>query len=234
MRVATVLGASMTLLAMAAVAAPGETLVVTGEVVNVRAGPGMGQPVLFHAYRDQQAKELARTDEWVHVTIPGQASDGWIHRSLLQAIDRAAPAAPPAPASVPDARPEGLGAVGTAVAPPLEAATAPSGPAVDAAFPASESDAITRFRSVVQELNARALAVAGVELFTGVEPAGDGAVQVMVTEVWDLVPPAGRTSYTNALFDRWRAAVGGSGRLRVEVVDPSGAVVSEKSGLGTL
>ena len=52
--------------------------------------------------------------------------------------------------------------------------------------------------------------------------------------VTDLVPPAGRTSYTNALFDRWRAAAGGSGRLRVEVVDPSGAVVSEKSGPGTL
>jgi hypothetical protein len=168
------------------------------------------------------------------VTIPGQTSDGWIHQSLLQAVGRAAPAAPQAPVPVPDARPEALKDAGTAVAPPLEAAPAPSGPAVDAAFPASESDAITRFRSVVEELNARALAVAGVELFTGAEPAGDGAVQVMVTEVWDLVPPAGRTSYTNALFDRWRAAVGGSGRLRVEVVDPSGAVVSEKSGLGTL
>ena len=102
--------------------------------------------------------------------------------------------------------------MGAAVAPPLEAPP-PPGPAIDAAFPATEGDPITRFRSVVQELNARALAVAGVELFTGAEPAGDGAVRVLVTEVWDLVPQAGRISYTNALFDRWRAAAGGSGRL---------------------
>ena len=92
MRVATVLGASMTLLATAAVAAPGDTLVVTGEVVNVRAGPGMGQPVLFHAYRDQQAEELARTDEWIHVTIPGDTGRARrpgirIHRSITLAVE---------------------------------------------------------------------------------------------------------------------------------------------------
>jgi hypothetical protein len=235
MRAATVLGASIALLATPAVAAPGDALVVTGEVVNVRAGPGMGEPVLFHAYRDQQAEELERTGEWIHVTIPGQPSDGWIHQSLLQIVGRAEPAASEAPAPAPDARPEGLAAVGgAAVAPSLEAAAASSGPAIDATVAASESDPLARFQGVVQEFNARALALAGVELFSGADPAGDGAVQVRVTDAWDLVPPAGRTSYTNALFDRWRAAAGGSGRLRVEVVDPSGAVVSEKSGPGTL
>jgi hypothetical protein len=82
----------------------------------------------------------------------------------------------------------------------------------------------------VDELNARAQALAGVELFTGAEPAGSGAVQVLVTEAWHLVPEAGQESYTNALFDHWRAVAGGPEPLRVQVVDPSGAVMIEKSG----
>ena len=86
------------------------------------------------------------------------------------------------------------------------------------------------FRGDVSELNARAVAVAGVELFTGAEAADGGTVQVMVTQAWDLVPEAGQRSYTNALFDHWRAAAGGAEPLRLQVVDPSGAVVSEKSG----
>jgi hypothetical protein len=234
MDLAKVLGAAMMLLATAAVAASGDALVVTGEVVNVRAGPGMSATVLFHAYRDQQAVELGRTDDWIQVRLPEHAADGWIHQSLLEVVGRAEPAAAQAPEPVPDAPPEGLGDVGAPALPPLESGAAPSGSTMEAALPVSESEALARFRGIVRDLNARALAVAGVELFTAAEPAGDGAVQVLVTEAWDLVPQAGQTSYANALFDRWRAAAGGSRPLRLQVVDRNGAVVSEKSGPGTL
>ena len=94
----------------------------------------------------------------------------------------------------------------------------------------SEDQALAAFRSNVEDLNARAVAVAGVELFTGAEPAGNGTVQVMVTETWGVVPEGGQDSYVNTLFNQWYAARGGAGPLRVQVVDPSGAVVSEKSG----
>jgi hypothetical protein len=190
----------MALLATAAVAAPGDPLVVTSDVVNVRAGPGTDNPVLFHVARDQQVVELTRTGNWIQVQIPDEAADGWIHQSLLQVVERAQPA--------PD------GVAGT-----VDARSAPSG-----------SEAIALFRSNVTELNARAVAVAGVELFAGAEPADGGTVRVMVTEVWDLIPEAGQQSYTNALFVQWRDAAGGAEPLRVQVVDPDGTVVREKSG----
>jgi SH3-like domain-containing protein len=200
MRSARALGSAMALLATAVVAAPGDPLVVTSDVANVRAGPGTDNPVLFHVSRDQQVVELTRTGNWVQVQIPDEAADGWIHQSLLQVVERAQPA--------PDV---GTGTVGARSA-------------------SSESEAIAVFRSNVGKLNARAVAVAGVELFAGAEPADGGTVRVMVTEAWDLIPEAGQQSYTNALFDQWRAAARGSEPLRLQVVDPDGTIVREKSG----
>jgi Bacterial SH3 domain len=194
MRFAGVSSVVMALLAVRSLAAPGDALVVAGDVVNVRTGPGTGSPVLFHAARDQQVVELAREGEWIQVHVPDQAADGWIHQSLL------------------------------AVAQPAPAETS----AGDRA--GSISEALARFRSNLTELNTRALAAAGVELFTGAEPAAGGTVQVMVTETWDLIPEAGQESYTNALFDQWRAVAVGGEELRLQVVDSSGTVVSEKSG----
>ena len=203
MRSASAWGFALALLASAAVAAPGDPLVVTSDVVNVRAGPGTDNPVLFHVARAQQVVELTRSGNWVQVQIPDEAADGWIHQSLLRVVARAQPAT------------EG------------EAAT------VGARSAPSESEAIALFRSNVTELNARAVAVAGVELFAGAEPADGGTVRVMVTETWDLIPEAGQRSYTNALFEQWRNAAGGAEPLRVQVVDPDGTVVREKSGPAT-
>lgn len=225
MWLARVLGSSVALLASAAMAAPGDALVVTGDVVNVRAGPGMSNPVLFHAFREQQVVELTRTDDWIEVQILGRAENGWIHRSLLQEVGLTPP-----PASQTPGLPGPGASESSAALTPAAIESAPSGPTIETALPASDGDALARFRSIVDGLNARAVTVAGVELFTGVEAAGDGTVQVLVTETWDLVPEPGRKSYTNALFKRWQAATGGSGPLRVQVVDPSGTVVSEKSG----
>jgi hypothetical protein len=196
MRFAGVSSVVMALLAVRSLAAPGDALVVIGDVVNVRAGPGSGNPVLFHAAREQQVVELAREGEWVHVHVAEQAADGWIHESLLELVQP---------------RPDGA-----------VAAMRNRG--------RSMAEALALFRSNVGELNARALAAAGVELFTGAEPADSGAVQVMVTEAWDLIPQAGQESYTNALFEQWRAVAVGGEQLRLQVVDQSGAVVSEKSG----
>lgn len=224
MGLARTVGASIVVLATAAVAAPGDRLVVTGDVVNVRSGPGADRSVLLHTYRDDQAVELGRSGDWVQVIITSRDAEGWVHQSLLQALRPAQPAAREVPAARPS---ESASALPSAIA----AAT----PARDGdATSWSSAEALARFRSHVGELNARAVAVAGVELFTGAEPVDGDTVRVMVTEAWNLVPAAGQTSYTNALFDRWRAAVGGGDELRLQVVDPSGAVVSEKSGPGTL
>jgi uncharacterized protein YgiM (DUF1202 family) len=227
MRFARVVGSSMALLAAGAAAAPGDALLVTGDVVNVRTGPGTDNPLLFRARRDQQVMELARTAEWIQVRIPDRAADGWIHQSLLRVVERSQPAGPETASA---ARPEAPGGTETAQPPAPERPAALLERAVGTTPAASEDQALAVFRSNVDELNARAVARAGLELFTGAEPAGDGTVQVTVTETWDLVPEAGRESYLNTLFGQWYLARGGAGPLRVQVVDPSGAVVSEKSG----
>lgn len=227
---AAVVGSCIALVAKLALAAPGDALVVSGELVNVRAGPGMEYRVRLQVQRDQAAVELAREGEWVQLKLTDAAAEGWIHQSLLEAATgdrptdasatRAAPASPETARSGEPALPSAQGP-GRAALPSIDAALAE---------PASESEALARFRSSLDELNARAQALAGVELFTGAEPAGSGTVQVVVTEAWNLVPEAGQESYANALFGHWQAVADRAEPLRLQLVDPSGKVVSEKSG----
>jgi hypothetical protein len=229
---AGVVASCIALLVKSVLAAPGDGLVVTGELVNVRAGPSMEYRVSLQVQRNQRALELAREGEWVQVKLAGRGEEGWIHQSLLEVISRAQPAAAPATREASAARPEAAGSTGEPAPPSAQESGLPALPSIDVARRevSSESEALARFRANVDDLNARAQALAGVELFTGAEPAGSGTVQVLVTEAWHLVPEAGQESYTNALFDHWRAVAGGPEPLRLQVVDPSGTVITEKSG----
>ncbi len=93
-----------------------------------------------------------------------------------------------------------------------------------------EGPALRQFRSEVEYFNERAVAVAGVDLFTGVAPLGQGGVQVVTTDAWATMSQPGQQSYLNALFGRWRAAAGDNQPLRLQIVDSSGALRMEKSG----
>lgn len=229
---AAVVGSCIALIARLALAAPGDGLVVTGDVVNVRAGPGTEYQVQLQVHRNQPAVELAREGEWVQVELAGRGEEGWIHQSLLEVSSRAQPSAAPAMPEAPAAPPETARNTGELARPSVQEPGPSALPSEDGARPepSSESEALARFRSSVDELNARAQALAGVELFTGAEPAGSGTVQVQVTEAWNLVPEAGQESYTNALFGHWQAVADGPEPLRLQMVDPSGTVVIEKSG----
>jgi hypothetical protein len=185
--------------------------------------------VLRHAVRDQQAVELDRDGDWVQVQIPGEAA-GWIHQSLLQAVGGAQPAAAAPPAAAPAAAIPPVAAAASPAAAPPAAAPPVAAPPAPSAVPTG--DPLMRFRGQIDELNERAVALAGVELFSGAEAADKRTVRVLVTDAWNLVPEAGQTSYTNALFEGWRAALGTDGEAHLQVIDPSGAVVSEKSGPG--
>ena len=230
MRWAALVGSCIALLANLALAAPGDGLVVTGDRVNVRAGPGTEYRVRLQVFRQEPALELARDGEWVQVELSGRGEEGWIHQSLLQAARSSQSAAAPATAG-----PETGRSTSELALPSEQGQERAALPSMDRATPepASESDALARFRSNVDELNARAQALAGVELFTGAEPAGSGTVQVLVSDAWHLVPEAGQESYANVLFRHWQAAAGGPEPLHLQVVDPSGTVVSEKSGPAT-
>ena len=68
----------------AALAAAGDTLVVTGDGVNVRFGPSTNTRIRQRVPRDQQVMELQREGDWVRVEIvDSDGREGWIHGSLL-------------------------------------------------------------------------------------------------------------------------------------------------------
>ncbi|MEM7044439.1 MAG: SH3 domain-containing protein, partial [Pseudomonadota bacterium] len=60
-------------------------------------------------------------------------------------------------------------------------------------------EAMEHFRDSVSYLNSRAWSVAGIKLFSEIEPIGGGVVQVKTTEDWFEVPKIGQTSYLNTL-----------------------------------
>ena len=125
----------------------------------------------------------------------------------------------------------GGGEVGVAAAAPRdEASPEPVVEPAPAAGPAAARlSGIEQFRENVSYLNSRALEVAGIELFTGVEAVSGDVVRVHATEAWANVPPAGQQSFLSTLLDRWLAAKGG-GPASVQIANVLGEVVLQKSG----
>jgi Bacterial SH3 domain len=215
----------LVLLGGPAPAATGDALIVTGNGVNVRAAPNGDAAIRMRVHRNQQVIELQREGSWVRAEIAGtDGQEGWIHHSLLAYPDGEDP---------PDQ---------TLVRAPSDAA--PSAPADDdgtvgddgvpllvepAAGPDAAPGELARFRETVSYLNERAVAIAGADLFSEVKPGAEGVVQVLATEAWSSIPPAGRQSYANTLLDRWAAAKEGSGPVAVQIIDPNGEVVMEKT-----
>ena len=94
----------------------------------------------------------------------------------------------------------------------------------------NESSELAKFNANIAYLNRRALDAAGADLFSGIEAAGDGVVNVSTTSAWAKIPVAGQRSYLNSLLDLWIVAQEGSGPAVVRIVDPNGRVLLEKSG----
>ena len=223
MRFASLVSGLMMMLGGVALAAEGDALTVSGKGVNVRARPETGAPILRQVNQGEPAIELQRQGEWVQVRLPDRDTTGWIHRSLVTTEGGRPAAAAPAPAAAP-AAPSRPAPAAAATAGAGE--TQPGGPKVAAVG----SDAVARFRKSVTELNDRAVAAAGVDLFIDVAAVGDGAVQVTATDAWNVVPEGGKQSFMNALLGRWFQAAGSGQPVRVEVVDEAGQVLREQSG----
>jgi hypothetical protein len=209
------------LLAAHVLAATGDALIVQGDGVNVRSGPSGDAAVRMRVHRHQQVIELQREGRWVRAEIAGtDGQEGWIHSSLLappvgepQAGENATAAETP-PATPPE-RPEVAAIVPLQVEP--------------AAGPDRGLGELAQFRETVSYLNRRALALAGADLFAEVKPGPGGVMRVVATDNWSTLPPAGRQSYANTLLDRWAAAKVSAGPVVLQILDPSGEVVMEKT-----
>ena len=181
--------------------------------------PPDGEPLAPAAPRQGLADEAARPPS----TAAGPAAAAG-ERAPLQSLED--------PTDAAAAEPEGPAGAAAEPSAPLGTAGVEA-PAAEAVAPgaAAEIDAVDlqRFRDSVAYLNDRSRLVAGVDLFTEVEPLGGGAVQVGATDAWADVPPAGQRSYASALLERWAAATGRADQLTVQIVDQGGQVIMEES-----
>ncbi len=71
------------------VAAPGDTLCVQGNGVNVRTGPGKDFPILVQVSRDTKVIEGLSQGDWVSVKLSETGETGWIHATLLKSQEEA-------------------------------------------------------------------------------------------------------------------------------------------------
>lgn len=234
-------------------AAQGDRLSVSRENVNVRTGPSTTAEVLLSINAGEEIVEIAEKGEWFFVEFPALNQRGWIYGPLLDPPGTA-PASPapttaavepseptpvtPQPAPTEPANNVTISTVPEPVEIPTEAPKAPtSQAAVVAEIPkqltevgtGEEPAAVKSFRETVVELNERAVSVAGINLFTDVRSTGGGSVQVLATDTWTSVPEAGQSSYMNALFERWQSMASGLGPLTLQILDPTGNVVMQRS-----
>ncbi len=231
-------------------AAEGDLWAVDRQNVNIRSGPSTNTEILMTINPGERIVEIAAKGDWFFVEFPDRNKRGWIFGPLLTGPGASQAAATPAPSPTPKApaapaTPAASVAENTATpsaTEPLEevaraettntlTAAQPEATTQAAAVPLDdEPAAVKSFRDTVSELNDRAVSVAGINLFDDVRSTGGGGVQVLATETWARVPEAGQSSYMNALFDRWQSVANGLGPLSLQIVDPDGEVMMERSG----
>ena len=219
-------------------AAEGDLWAVERQNVNVRSGPSTGTDILMTINPGETIVEIASKGEWFFVEFPSRNRRGWVFGPLLSEPNAlrspasTSAAAAPAPSPAPQASASThVEAPATTVAATTEPPTQPEALTQTAAVSVDEEPAAVRsFRDTVAELNDRAVSVAGINLFSDVRSTGGGGVQVLATETWASVPEAGQTSYMNALFDRWQSVANGLGPLSLQIIDPNGQVMMERSG----
>ena len=243
---ATFLGGSLWPISSAE-AAQGDRLSVSRENVNIRTGPSTNAEILMTINAGEVMIEIAEKGEWFFVEFPNLNRQGWIYGPLLDPpgtiTEPPQPAAAPAPAAPAAAAETTIPSTAPAPAPtPAPASTVESAelgtqPETISETPTQltgisrteEPPAVKTFRETVVELNERAVSVAGINLFTDVRSTGGGGVQVLATETWTSVPEAGQSSYMNALFERWQSMAAGLGPLTLQILDPTGNVVMQRS-----
>lgn len=70
-------------------AAPGDTLYIRGNHVNVRAAPTLKAPILQQVHYGQVVIEIGRQGKWVKVSLSrSKVKMGWIYGTLVKQVPR--------------------------------------------------------------------------------------------------------------------------------------------------
>jgi uncharacterized protein YgiM (DUF1202 family) len=73
-------------------AAAGDELKITGDIVNLRAGPSIGADLLIKLIKDRKVTEIQRQKDWIEIeTHRKDIKTGWIHQSLLAKATTSSP-----------------------------------------------------------------------------------------------------------------------------------------------
>ncbi|NNE37125.1 MAG: SH3 domain-containing protein [Gammaproteobacteria bacterium] len=79
---------SLCLVNHSAFADRGDSLVITGDIVNLRSGPSIESRIVKRLVNDDEVIEISRYEDWVEVATNNKRLDyGWIHDSLMETID---------------------------------------------------------------------------------------------------------------------------------------------------
>ena len=75
------------LLASPLMAAPGDTLSVVGDDVNVRDGPSLAHNVVLELHQGNTVREIQRKDKWIEIAELATGKKlGWIHITLIETV----------------------------------------------------------------------------------------------------------------------------------------------------
>jgi len=175
-----------------ATAAPGDSLRVTGGVVNLRAGPSTDHRVVAQLQRDDRVTEMERRSNWVRIRFDQPDGDSaWIYAALVEP-------APPSRSStaVPSDQPKA------------------EAPAPSAAFKA--------FRAEFQRFNDTMREALGSPYFDHAEHLGDGRIRVTATQQWLAEDETNRRRKARTVLYMWQAAQDRRREVAVEIVDERG------------
>lgn len=251
-----------------ALAAPGDPWRIAGDRVNLRQAPTKAADVIRQLGDGQDVVERHRQGEWYQIeVVDDHASTGWVHHSLLRAVQDPAEdivqdmvkAIAPLPieplvdeeaildemrayairrAHLPkDSREPKTGRRGRVIISPVPIRKPGDHSRVPTELVLASSDAeagidlktMEDFRDSVSYLNSRAWSVAGIKLFSEIEPIGGGVVQVKTTNDWFDVPEIGQKSYLKTLLERWSSAKADGGPAGIMLIDPKGELLMHKT-----
>ncbi len=165
---------------------PTQTGTVSGDVVNVRAGPGTNYPILGQVFLDQQIQIVGKNEDgsWLQICcpIPGQA-DVWMSGEYIETdgdLDTlVVVATPPPPAPVP-APQQAIGNNTTGPQAASLAQPAPGLPAPGGFGPPGDVNPLTGLRLPSERRNQRPLIVCINNDFAARPQYGTGQADVMV------------------------------------------------------
>ena len=202
-------------------AEPGDVLIVTGWVVNMRAGPSMDNDILVQVKKGQRLVEIRRQGNWIEAeTGLADTSSAWIYVSLVE-VDREEEQEEVAEEAEDvvdeDNRQNDVAKTATeetTVAIAHEDARQDNAAKVESSF--------DLFRRDFAELNKRIKTRRGKTYFSNPQYKGKGVIEVTATEEWLGFSAKERNVDLSDIFEIWSTAMGDKGSITVFIVDRRG------------